>query len=136
MLPSVSARMLSLVPKSLSENIALYLSNSDLLSFSKISFKISTFVISIGGAGSMVEYGFFCKFSVLLLNSNHFSRSKANSQVSATSNTGSLRYFSNNGITLGSPIAPSASPVQIIDIEMYTYIYFLYLFQNKSLKIK
>jgi hypothetical protein len=44
------------------------------------------------------------------LNSNHFNRFKANSQVSATSAIGSLQYFSNNGITLGLPIAPNASP--------------------------
>lgn len=101
--------MLSVVPKFLNENIALYLSNSDLLSSTKISLKAFTSVISAGGAGSMVEYGFFCK-SFVLLDSNHLNRFRANSQVSATSRTGSLRYFSNNGITLDSPIAPSASP--------------------------
>jgi len=113
--------MLSVVPKFLSENIALYLSNSDLLSSNKISLKTLTSVISTGGAGSMVKYGFFCKLSALPLDSNHLNRFRANSHVSATSGIGSLRYFSNNGITLDSPIAPSASPAK----KLILYSFFL-----------
>ena len=110
--------MLSLVLKFLSENIALYLSNNDSLSSNKIFLKTFISVISAGGAGSMVENEFFCKFFALLLESNHLNWFKANSHVSATSGIGSLRYFSNRGITLGSPIAPSASPVKKMHIDI------------------